>query len=325
MAQALAVIDRLRGHLDEGAFELETAAEKLSEGAPVAAVLLGQDLGDDAAALAAAFADVYAFDDASLAVPDAGWDGRILRFLVEREGFDVVLLLHGNLALDLAPPLAARLARPLVTDAMTLEIQDGRLHVLRAMYGGKLNARVSADLSKGAVVTLRGGAFPAAEAKGGGAGAGTVHEEALPDVGAPRRRTLRTVEPDASEVDISAADRLVGVGRGIEEEENLEIVQELADALGAELACSRPVVDKGWLPKSRQVGTSGATVKPQIYLAVGISGSFQHVGGIKGSPFIVAVNKDAKAPIFSVADVGVVGDLFDIVPELTAKLKAAKA
>jgi len=115
------------------------------------------------------------------------------------------------------------------------------------------------------------------------------------------------------------------VGRGIEEDENLEIVESLAKALGGEVACSRPVIDKGWLPKSRQIGTSGLTVKPKIYVAVGISGSFQHIGGIKGSPYIVAINKDPRAPIFGVADVGLVGDLFDIVPELEEKVRQAKA
>jgi electron transfer flavoprotein alpha subunit len=153
---------------------------------------------------------------------------------------------------------------------------------------------------------------------------GAVKNEALPADFAPRRRAVRTVEPEAGDVDITQAELLVAVGRGIDEEENLELVQSLADAMGAVVCASRPVVDKGWLPKSRQVGTSGLTVRPKLYLAVGISGSFQHMGGIKGAPYLVAINKDRAAPIFGVADVGIVGDLFEVVPALEEAIKNAK-
>ena len=135
------------------------------------------------------------------------------------------------------------------------------------------------------------------------------------------RRYIEVVEAEIGDVDITKSDVLVSVGRGIEDEDNIEVAEELADAIGAVVSCSRPIVDAKWLEKSRQVGTSGKTVKPKVYIALGISGSFQHMGGIKGSPFIVAVNKNPKAPIFQVADVGVVDDLLDFVPELTDKIK----
>jgi electron transfer flavoprotein alpha subunit len=125
-------------------------------------------------------------------------------------------------------------------------------------------------------------------------------------------------------VDITQSEILVVVGRGIEEEDNLQIARDLADALGAEIACTRPVVDKGWLPKTYQIGTSGVSVRPKVYLAAGVSGSFQHMGGVKGGPYIIAINEDAAAPIFSVADVGIVGDLFDILPLLEEKIREAR-
>ncbi|MBI4882357.1 MAG: electron transfer flavoprotein subunit alpha/FixB family protein [Planctomycetes bacterium] len=172
------------------------------------------------------------------------------------------------------------------------------------------------------MATLRPGAFPAAPAPQGAGAA--IHAEAVPAALTPRRRCLGTVAPEPGAVDITQSAVLVAVGRGIEEEENLGIIHSLAEALRADVACSRPVVDKKWLPRSRQVGTSGVTVKPKVYLAIGISGSFQHMGGVKGGPFIAAINKDPAAPIFSVADVGIVGDLFELVPLLEEKVRELK-
>ena len=321
-ANILCVAELQRGQLDDATWELLGAARRVGgEGARVELALIGAGVTPLAEA-AAAFDAVRVFDDERLALPDGGlWDA-LLVALVKRESYGLVLLAHTNPVLDLAPGLAVRLGAPLLADCLSLEAAtDGGYSALRAVYGGKVHARVKSVPAAVTVATLRGGAFAAGSATGGG---GEVVSESLPPDLAIRRRTVRTVEPEAGAVDISQADILVGVGRGIEEEENLELVQSLAEALGAEIACSRPVVDKGWLPKSRQVGTSGVTVKPRVYVAVGISGSFQHVGGIKGSPFLVAINKDAKAPIFGVADVGIVGDLFDVVPALEEKIREMK-
>jgi len=185
-----------------------------------------------------------------------------------------------------------------------------------------VSTHVRCDISSGAVINIRPGAFkPAANAPV----RGTIVDKSA-EVGAltAQRRYLETVAAEAGDVDITKEPVLVSIGRGIQEQDNIAIAQELAEALGAALSCSRPVVDAKWLPKSRQVGSSGQTVKPKIYLACGISGSFQHLAGLKGSPFIVAINKNPKAPIFQVADVGIVADMLEFLPELTNKVREAK-
>jgi electron transfer flavoprotein alpha subunit len=178
---------------------------------------------------------------------------------------------------------------------------------------------VACDLSGGAVLTLRPGSFQAEE----GDGASGQVEDKSGEAGdlTAKRKFLEVVEAEVGDVDITKSDVLVSVGRGVEDEENIELAEELAEAMGAVVSCSRPIVDAKWLEKSRQVGTSGQTVKPKVYMAMGISGSFQHLGGIKGSPFIVAVNKNPKAPIFQVADVGIVEDILEFMPELTEKIQ----
>ena len=322
MKNILVIAERVGGGLDESTWELLTAARALADGGRVAAAVLGKDVGALATELAGGFDAVHVFDDAQLADPDGEADALALAPLIAREGFDVTLLGHTNGGIDLAPGLSVRVGAPLLADCFALQWEGDTLAATRTVYGGKVHARVTAVASdRGYMATLRGGAFAVAEA---GAVGGAIQAEALPDGFAPRRRNLRTLVPEAGDVDITQAEILVAVGRGIDDEENLEIVQQLADAMGGAVCASRPVVDKGWLPKSRQVGTSGLTVRPKIYIAVGISGSFQHMGGIKGSPYLVAINKDAAAPIFGVADVGIVGDLFEVVPALEEAIKQAK-
>jgi electron transfer flavoprotein alpha subunit len=190
---------------------------------------------------------------------------------------------------------------------------------VRQEFGGQVSAHVRCDVSAGAVVSIRAGAFKALES----APAGGVVVDKSAEVGAlaSGRRYLETIAPETGDVDITRYPVLVSVGRGIEGQENVAIAQELADALGGAVSCSRPVVDAKWMDKSRQVGSSGQTVKPKVYLACGISGSFQHLAGIKGNPFIVAINKNPKAPIFRVADVGIAADILEFLPELTAKIR----
>jgi electron transfer flavoprotein alpha subunit len=324
MSKILAIVERAGGGLDESAWELLAAGRALAgDGGKVAAALLGHEIGGIATELATGFDEVHVFDDARLTDPDGEADGLALEALIAREKFEVILAPHTNRGIDLAPGLSVKLGVPLLADCFTLEWKGEQLSGQRTVFGGKVHATVTAAPSeKGCMATLRGGAFPAATPSGD---AGTVHAESLPDDFVPRRKVLRTLEPEAGEVDITGAEILVSVGRGIEDDENLEIVEALAEALGGEVCCSRPVVDKGWLPKSRQVGTSGLTVSPKVYLAVGISGSFQHIGGIKGSPYVVAINKDPAAPIFGVADVGIVGDLLEVVPALEDEIRKAKS
>ena len=207
-----------------------------------------------------------------------------------------------------------------VPDVLDIEGAEGTaLKLVRQEFGGQVNAHVRCDISSGAVITIRPGAFkPPESAPAGGM---VVDKSRRAGALTSRRRYLETVAPETGDVDITKYPVLVSIGRGIEEQENVAIAQDLADALGAAVSCSRPVVDAKWMEKSRQVGSSGQTVKPKVYLACGISGSFQHLAGIKGNPFIVAINKNPKAPIFRVADVGIVADILEFLPELTTRIR----
>jgi len=212
--------------------------------------------------------------------------------------------------LDYAPAVAGRLDLPLVTDCVGLEAGDG-LVATREMYGSKVETTVEAPLP--AAVTIRSAEWPPTE----GAGDASVEAfDASIDEAAIRSTVTGFEEAGGGDVDITEAEVLVSIGRGIGEEDNLDLVFDLAEALGATVSSSRPIVDSGWLPKNRQVGQSGKTVTPDVYLAIGISGAVQHVAGMKGADLVIAVNTDPNAPIFDVADYGVVGDLFDVIPEL---------
>jgi electron transfer flavoprotein alpha subunit len=232
----------------------------------------------------------------------------------------IVLVTHDHFGIDLAPGLSIKLNAAFVPDVVQIEgVEGAALRTVRQEFGGQVSAHVTCDLSSGAVVTLRPGAFKPVEIA---PVAGSVVEKSG-ELGTltSGRRYLQTFVAEAGDVDITKHNVLVSVGRGIQDKDNIGIAQELADVLGAAVSCSRPVVDAKWLEKSRQVGSSGKTVKPKVYLACGISGAFQHLAGIKGNPFIVAINKNPKAPIFQVADVGIVDDILEFLPELTNKIR----
>jgi electron transfer flavoprotein alpha subunit len=234
----------------------------------------------------------------------------------------IVLLPHSHFGVDLGPGLSVKLKAAFVSDVVGIEgVEENSLKVVRQEFGGQISAHVRCDISTGAVINLRPGAFK--PVKGAPAGGTVVDKSSNVSALSAGRRYLETVVAEAGDVDISKEAVLVSVGRGIQEQGNISIARELADAMGAALSCSRPVVDAKWLPKSRQVGSSGQTVKPKVYLACGISGSFQHLAGIKGNPFMVAINKNPKAPIFQVADVGIVDDMLEFLPELTKKIRKA--
>jgi electron transfer flavoprotein alpha subunit len=230
----------------------------------------------------------------------------------------LILLPHSSQGMDLAPALAGRLSLPLVTDCAGLSFQDGALTAERQVYGGKVAETLSLKPAATYVCTLQAGAF---EAPAPGVVDTASQEVTLTEL-SPRhaRRFVEYVAGVLEDVDIAAADILVSVGRGIGGPDNIPLAQDLAQALGATVSCSRPVADAGWLPKSRQVGTSGKAVRPKVYLALGISGAFQHQAGMKSSGTIIAVNKDPRAPIFQVAHYGLVADLFDVLPKLKDKL-----
>ena len=322
-AQVFAYIEHKNGVADDTALELVSAAQGIYPDGAVTAIVTGSgaDLDAVCSELSASYSEVWKFDNDALAYPNAEAIRKLLVAVLPPEA--VVLIPHDTFGMDLAPGLSIQLDSVFVSDAVGFEgVDGGTLKVIRQEYSGQVSTHLSADISAGAVVNVRPGVFQPDESKSAG---GQVIDKSS-EIGelSVNRRFLEIVEAEAGDVDITKEDILVSVGRGIEDEDNIEIAEELAEAVGGVVSCSRPIVDAKWLEKSRQVGTSGQTVKPKVYMALGISGSFQHLGGLKGNPFIVAVNKNPKAPIFQVADVGVVDDLLDFVPVLAEKIQEGK-
>ncbi len=322
-AQVFAYIEHKNGVADDTALELISAAQDIYPDSSVTAIVTGCGADLDAVCneLSASYAEVWKFDNEALAYPNAEAIRKLLVAVLPAEA--VVLVPHDTFGMDLAPGLSVKLDSVFVSDTVGFEGMDGgTLKVVRQEYSGQVSTHLEADISGGAVINVRPGAFQPDESKSAG---GQVIDKSseISDL-TVNRRFLEIVEAEAGDVDITKEDILVSVGRGIEDQDNIEIAEELAEAVGGVVSCSRPIVDAKWLEKPRQVGTSGQTVKPKVYMALGISGSFQHLGGLKGNPFIVAVNKNPKAPIFQVADVGVVEDLLDFVPVLTEKIQEGK-
>ncbi len=309
------------GRIDDSALELVTAARQLFPGSRPTAIVAGSGVDAVSEEAARSFAEVWKLDREALAYPNAELLRPILVKLLPAGS--VVLLPHTTFGIDLGPGLSVKLGAAYVPDVVGTGGLDGTtLKVVRQEFAGQVSAHVHVDVASGAVITVRPGAFPAAES---GAAAGEVVDRSADADGVEaRRRFVEVVEAETGDVDITREEVLVSVGRGIEDQENLELVEELSDAMGAAISCSRPIVDAKWLDRSRQVGTSGKTVSPKVYLALGISGSFQHLGGIKGKPWMLAVNKNPKAPIFQAANVGVVADLMDLLPVLTEKIRESR-
>jgi electron transfer flavoprotein alpha subunit len=321
MEEILVVAEHRKGELRDVTWEMLSKGGQLAEsmGADIEVALLGKDVTAFAEALKPKVKRVLLIEDSRLEAFNAETYKKTLAQLITERKPLLTLIGHTAMGMDFAPCLAAHLKMPLVSDCIEIEVKDETFSLTRQVYGGKVNAKVS-FLKKGPyMITVRPGAFPVAE-KGPLGGKIVSIPSPLTDEGLARR-FLGYVEAAAGEVDITQADILVSIGRGIKEAENIPLIKELANALGGTLSCSRPVVDKKWLPKSCQVGTSGKTVKPKVYVAIGISGAFQHIAGMKGAGTIIAINKDPKAPIFSVAQYGIVADLFKIVPVLKEKIK----
>jgi len=322
-ARIFAYIVHKGGVVDDSAAELLAAAKKIDPAASVTAIATGSGAELDAVCnnLTASYSEVWKIASESLAYPNAELVRQALAKVLPAGG--LVLVSHNHFGIDLGPGLSIKLNAAFVSDVVGIDGADGtNLKVVRQEFGGQVSTHVRCNVSAGAVINVRPGSFKPVD---GVAAAGKVVDKSA-DVGAltAKRRYLTTIAPEAGDVDISKEAVLVSVGRGIGEKDNIAIAEELAKALGAVVSCSRPVVDAKWLPKSRQVGSSGQTVKPKIYLACGISGSFQHLAGLKGNPFIVAINKNPKAPIFQVAEVGIVTDMLEFLPELTEKVREAK-
>ncbi len=314
------------GVADDTAFELSAAARKIDPDASLIALVAGSgtELDEAVKQIAPYFHEVWKIDHPSLSYVIAETVRPLLARIIP--GGSIVLVAHEHFGMDLAPGLSVKLDAAFIPDVIALEeIKEGKITIVREEFSGQVSTHVQADISHGGVLSIRVGAFkPETTISDGQTVTDKTADAIHPDIPVPKRRFLKIIEAETGDVDITKSDILVSVGRGIEDQDNMDLVYELAEAMGGDVSCSRPVVDARWLDKSRQVGTSGKTVKPKVYLALGISGSFQHLGGIKGSPFVIAVNKNPKAPIFQVADVGIVADILDFVPALTARINELK-
>ncbi len=321
MGEIFVIAEHRQGELREITLEMLFKASELSQvlSHTLTAVMIGA--GDEA------FMDdlrkradrVIAVEDEQLRNFDADLQNEILHRLIEEYRPFLILMGHTAWGMDLAPSLSIKSGLPLATDCVDIRVEEGRPIVIRQIYSGKLFSRVAFKESEGYLITVRPGAFPPDELEERD---GELVKKEIPgDLPEARKQFVEFLDAGVGEIDIGQADLLVSIGRGIGEQENIEDIKELAELMGGVISCSRPVVDKNWLPKYHQVGTSGKSVKPKVYLALGISGAFQHVAGISGAGTVIAINKDSKAPIFRVADYGVVDDLFKISEALKEKLK----
>ena len=323
MKEIFVLAEHRQGQMRDIAFEMLTKGNELAEktNTDLTAVLLGRDVREHAKTLSEYAKKVLLVEDAKLENFNSKAYQKVLSNLINERKPLLTLMGHTSFGVDLAPSLAAALKLPLATDCIDLEFEGQKLVMTRQMYGGKVNVKATVRKSESYIVTIRQAAFAAQKPALNGE---ITEVPSLLTEEITEKRFVEYVLPPPGGVDITAAEVLVGIGRGIKDESNMPIVEELAKAIGGVLACSRPIVDKGWLSTDRQVGSSGKTVKPKLYIALGISGAFQHVLGMKNSDLIVAVNKDSNAPIFSFADYGVVDDLFKVAPALKDKIYELK-
>ncbi len=320
MGEIFVVIEHRQGEIREISYEMLWKASELGKALShslTAIVIAGKNESIINDILERAD-KVIALEDEGVEVFNADLYKHVIRGLIEEHRPYLTLIGHTPWGMDYAPALSIQTERPIATDCTDILIENGNLKVIRQIYSGKVFSKVSFKESDGYLITVRPGAFPPDKAEGR---QGELVKGNIPaDMPEYRKQFKEFVDTAAGEIDISQAELLISIGRGIGEEENVGAMKDLAEVMGGVLSCSRPVVDKNWLPKFHQVGTSGKSVKPKVYMALGISGAFQHVAGISGAGTVIAVNKDKKAPIFRVADYGVVEDLFKIVEALKEKL-----
>ena len=318
----LAVMEHRGGVWNRMSFETLAAAQQLARelNTTASAAVLGHGIGALAAELAGKQLEkCYLVEHELLKeyTPDAYTSA--LRQLLAHVNPQYVLLPHTYQVRDFLPKLATALGTVAVSDVVAHRVDAGAVVLVRQLFQGKVNSDLRFTGAPPHFASLQAGAYRADQVREGG----LVLENFTPAIAAAdvRTRPLERFRESARAVDLSTAELIVAVGRGIREADNIAMIQELAGAVGAELAASRPICDAGWLPMERQVGSSGQTVSPRLYVAIGISGAIQHLVGMKGSRTIVAINKDPNAPIFEVADYGIIGDLFQVVPELIAAFK----
>lgn len=316
----LVVMEQRGGAWHKMSWETLVAGQQF--GGPVYAAVLGHGVDGLAAELGGKKLDgVYAVSHELLAGYTADGYTAALEQLIRKIEPTVVLFPHTYQVRDFAPKVATRFDRVLVSDVIGYRMEGGAPVFVRQLFQGKLNSDVRVTGTP-VFASLQAGAFRADQLEAGSAAVTSfVPALAAADI---RQAPEAPFRESSRAVDLTAADIIVSVGRGIKDQDNISLVEELAEALGGELAASRPICDNGWLPMERQVGSSGQTVSPKVYLAIGISGAIQHLVGMKGAKTIVAINKDSNAPIFEVADYGIVGDLFDVVPALIEEVKKAR-
>lgn len=317
MANILIYAEHLNGAITDTSLELIALGRGIasSTGGEVEAAIIGAGAGGLANQLGGADTILVGESDDLGEFNPQGHAG-VFTSLIESRGPAIVLVPYTSIGMDVASVAASVTDLPLVSYCLGVNADDG-LSATCQLYGGKVEVDIDVDGDK-AIFAMLSGCASADDGRSGGAGNMEQIEVSVPDLGI---EFLSLSEPEGGDVDITAEEVLVAIGRGIESEDNIEEAQELADAIGAPLAASRPIIDQGWLPKDRQVGKSGLTVKPKIYLTLGISGAPEHLEGMRDAGIIIAVNSDPQAPIFGVADYGWVGDLFDFMPELTDRLE----
>jgi electron transfer flavoprotein alpha subunit len=324
----LVIVEQRDGKLNRVSWETLTAGQAIASetGWALEAAVVGDGVGSIANEVAGKkVAQVYAVESPALKpyTPDAFCVG-LKQFLTAKQP-KLVLMPHTYQVRDFIPKLATMMGRTAISDCVAFRKNGDKLLFTRQMFQGKFAADVSFACDAPWFVTLQNGAFRGDKVEVGASAAPveTVKVD-IPD-GTVRNKPQEVFKEAKQAVDLTQAEIIISVGRGIKEQKNIELAKQLADALGGEIAASRPICDSGWLPMDRQIGSSGQTVAPKLYLALGISGAIQHIVGMKGARSVVAINKDHEAPIFEIADVAVVGNLFDIVPPLTEEIKKAKA
>jgi electron transfer flavoprotein alpha subunit len=322
----LVVVEQRDGKLNRASLETITAGQAIAAetGWTLEAAVLGSGVGDIAKEISAKdVAKVYDIESSKLAPYTPDGFVAVLKQFLQQHPTKLVLMPHTYQVRDFAPKLAASLGTTLIPDCIGARKEGDKVLFTRQMFQGKFAADVSFSGSGPLFATFQAGAFRGDQAKdGSGASVETVNLDVAD--GVIRNKPEDVFKEAKQAVDLTQAEIIVSVGRGIKEQKNIEMAKQLADALGGEIAASRPICDNGWLPMDRQIGSSGQTVAPKLYLALGISGAIQHIVGMKGARSIIAINKDAEAPIFEIADIAVAGNLFDIVPPLIEEIKKVK-
>jgi electron transfer flavoprotein alpha subunit len=324
MGEVFVLVEHRQGKIRDITYEMLGVGENVAsqQGASLTTILLGHNVKNFAEELALRASKVLVVEDEQLEHFNSTLYQKVLSSLIAKYQPLLTLIGHTAFGMDLAPSLSVETGFPLVTDCIGLSIEGSRLKAVRSIYGGKVNANVSMRESKGYMATVRPGVFSfgvPGEKKGG------IVMDPSPLQGTiDVKKFIEYIEAPITGEDITQAEIIVSVGQGIGGPEHIPMIEEVAKSLGGVIACSRPVVDRNWLPKERQVGISGKTVKPKVYIAIGISGAFQHITAMQGSETIIAINKDPHAPIFSVADYGIVDDFKNVIPILKEKTKGMK-